>query len=176
MNPMEEQRINEELKIVPLLTKMVRGEQLTVLEEKTVEIWLNKSSSNRAFFEQLKDREHVANELLHFDSADSTSLEELQKLHSLLKKRQSHYKRVIMWTSAAAVLVFFSITILLYRYYQSRTVFDEAQKTAAADIDPGKEQATLTFGNGKVLTLEGKTVMTDANGITYVDGKRFQRP
>jgi len=172
MNPMEEHSIHEELKIVPLLTKFVRGEELTVLEEKTVEIWLNKSSSNRAFFEQLKDREHVANELLHFDAADSTSLEELQKLHSLLKKRQSHYKRVIMWTSAAAVLVFFSITILLYRYYQSRTVFDEAQKTTAADIDPGKEQATLTFGNGKVLTLEGKTVMTDANGITYVDGKK----
>ena len=172
MNPMEEHSIHEELKIVPLLTKFVRGEELTVLEEKTVEIWLTKSSSNRAFFEQLKDQEHVAMELLHFDAADSTSVGELKKLHSLLKKRQSHYKRVIIWTSAAAVLVFFSITILLYRYYQSRTVFDEAQKTAAADIDPGKEQATLTFGNGKVLTLEGKTVMTDANGITYVDGKK----
>src|SRR5690606_31018415 len=100
---------------------------------KTVEIWLNKSSSNRAFFEQLKDKEHVANELLHFDAADSTSLEELKKLHSLLKKQQSHYKRVIIWTSAAAILLFFSMTILLYRYSQYRNFMDEAIKVSTAD-------------------------------------------
>jgi len=167
---MEEQRINEELKIVPLLTKMVRGEQLTVLEEKSVEIWLNKSSSNRAFFEQLKDKEHVAMELLHFDAADSTSLGELQKLHGLLKKRQSHYKRVIIWTSAAAVLLFFSLTILLYRYSQYRNFMDEAIKVTTADIDPGKDQATLSFEDGKSVELKGKPIKTDSNGTFYSDG------
>lgn len=56
MKPMEERRILEELKIVPLLTKFVRGEDMTVLEEKTIEIWLNESSANRAFLRNYKIR------------------------------------------------------------------------------------------------------------------------
>ncbi|WP_164465173.1 FecR family protein [Chryseobacterium lactis] len=167
---MEERRILEELKIVPLLTKFVRGEHMTVLEEKTIEIWLNKSSANRAFFEQLQDKEHVARELLKRDAAGATTSSELQKLHGLLKKRQSHYKRVIIWTSAAAILLFFSMTILLYRYSQYRNFMDEAIKVATADIDPGKEQATLSFENGKSVELKGKPIRTDSNGTFYSDG------
>lgn len=167
---MEERRILEELKIVPLLTKFVRGENMTVLEEKTIEIWLNKSSANRAFFEQLQDKEHVARELLKRDAAGATTSSELQKLHGLLKKRQSHYKRVIIWTSAAAILLFFSMTILLYRYSQYRNFMDEAIKVATADIDPGKEQATLSFENGKSVELKGKPIRTDSNGTFYSDG------
>ncbi|MFS4474604.1 FecR family protein [Chryseobacterium sp. T20] len=40
-----------------------------------------------------------------------------------------------------------------------------------ADIDPGKDQATLTFDDGRVIDLDGKTVKIDADGTTYVDGK-----
>ncbi|MDN4011489.1 FecR domain-containing protein [Chryseobacterium gambrini] len=168
---MEERRILEELKIVPLLTKFVRGEDMTVLEEKTIEIWLNESSANRAFFEELQDKDHVARELLKRDAASATTSSELLKLHGLVKKRQSHYKRVIIWTTAAAILLFFSLTILLYRYHQSRNVIDETVNMATADIDPGKDQATLTFDDGQVIDLEGKTVKSDANGVTYLNGQ-----
>lgn len=168
---MEEQRILDELKIVPLLTKIVRGEDLTVLEEKTLEVWLSQSSANRAFFEQLKDDEHVARELLKRELAGASTTSELEKLHGVLKKRQSHYKPVVFWTSAAAVFLFFSLTLLLYRYYQSRQSIHETVKMATADIDPGKDQATLTFDDGQVIDLEGKTVKSDANGVTYLDGK-----
>jgi len=171
MKPMEERRILEELKIVPLLTKFVRGEDMTVLEEKTIEIWLNESSANRAFFEELQDKDHVARELLKRDAASATTSSELLKLHGLVKKRQSHYKRVIIWTTAAAILLFFSLTILLYRYHQSRNVIDETVNMATADIDPGKDQATLTFDDGQVIDLEGKTVKSDANGVTYLNGQ-----
>ncbi|QQY31776.1 MULTISPECIES: FecR family protein [Chryseobacterium] len=168
---MEERRILEELKIVPLLTKFVRGEDMTVLEEKTIEIWLNESSANRAFFEELQDKDHVARELLKRDAASATTSSELLKLHGVVKKRQSHYKRVIIWTTAAAILLFFSLTILLYRYHQSRNVIDETVNMATADIDPGKDQATLTFDDGQVIDLEGKTVKSDADGVTYLNGQ-----
>lgn len=168
---MEEQRILDELKIVPLLTKIVRGEDLTFLEEKTLEVWLSQSSANRAFFEQLKDDEHVARELLKRELAGASTTSELEKLHGVLKKRQSHYKRIVFWTSAAAVLLFCSLSLLLYRYYQSRVSIHETVKMATADIEPGKNQATLTFDDGQVIDLEGKTVKSDASGVTYVDGK-----
>ncbi|UMQ43082.1 DUF4974 domain-containing protein [Chryseobacterium sp. Y16C] len=168
---MEEHRILEELKIVPLLTKFVRGEDLTILEEKTIEIWLNASSANRTFFEQLQDKEHVARELLKRDAAGATTSSELLKLHGRLKQRQSRYRRITIWTAAASILLFFSLTILLYRYYQSRNVSDEKVDVAMADIDPGKDQATLTFDDGRVIDLDGKTVKIDADGTTYVDGK-----
>ncbi|WP_367331052.1 FecR family protein [Sphingobacterium multivorum] len=171
MKPMDEQRILDELKIVPLLTKILRREDLTVLEEKTVEVWLSQSSENRAFFEHLKDDEHVARELLKRELAGGSTTSELEKLHGVLKKRHSHYKRVVYWTSAAAVFLFFSLTLLLYRYYQSRQSILETVTMATADIEPGKDQATLTFDDGQVIDLEGKTVKSDASGVTYLDGK-----
>lgn len=169
---MEEQKILEELKIVPLLTKIVRDEELTFLEEKTVEVWLNQRSSNRIFFEQLKDKEHVAIELLNRDAAHSTTAEELQKLHSRINK--NHPKPIVRYWLAAATLIFtISISLLIYRYVQSNKIVQNEIITASSvsDIEPGKEQATLTFDDGQVINLEGKTVKTDANGIIYVDGK-----
>ncbi|WP_185097402.1 FecR family protein [Chryseobacterium sp. UNC8MFCol] len=168
---MDEQRILDELKIVPLLTKILRREVLTVLEEKMVEVWLSQSSENRAFFEHLKDDEHVAKQLLKRELAGASTTSELEKLHGVLKKRQSHYKRVVFWTSAAAVFLFFSLTLLLYRYYQSRQSIHETVNMATADIDPGKDQATLTFDDGQVIDLQGKTVKSDVSGVTYLDGK-----
>lgn len=169
---MEEQRILEELKIVPLLTKMVRGEELTVLEEKMVEVWLNKSNSNKVFFEQLKEKEHVANELLNMEAAGSSTSEELAKLHSLLdKNRPTPLWRY--WLTAAAIIFVVSISVFIYRYFQSENIVQSSTVTGviSKDIDPGKEQATLTFDDGQVLDLEGKTVKSDANGIIYLDGK-----
>ncbi len=169
---MEERNILEELKIVPLLTKIVRDEELTVLEEKTVEVWLNQSSSNRVFFEQLKDKDHVAMELLNRDAAHSTTAEELQKLHSLINKNR--LKPIVRYWLEAATLIFtISISLLIYRYVQSNKIVQNEiiTATSVSDIEPGKEQANLTFDDGQVINLEGKTVKSDANGIIYVDGK-----
>ncbi|WP_194932940.1 FecR family protein [Sphingobacterium paramultivorum] len=168
---MDEQRIFEEQFIVPLLTKSVRGEELTSLEKQTVDIWVKKNPSNRAVYDQLKNNEQLAKDLVDFDSAQSTTEDSLKKLHEILKKRQSHYKRVVVWTSAAAVLLFFSLSLLLYRYYQSRNVIDETVKMVIADIDPGKDQATLSFADGKTVSLNGKELKTNNDGISYLGDK-----
>lgn len=168
---MDEQRIFEEQFIVPLLTKSVRGEELTSLEKQTVDIWVKKNPNNRAVYDQLKNNEHLAKDLVNFDSAQSTTEDSLKKLHGILKKRQSNYKRVVVWTSAAAVLLFFSLSLLLYRFYQSRNVVDETVKLAIADIDPGKDQATLSFADGKTVSLNGKELKTNNDGISYLGDK-----
>ena len=170
---MEEQRILEELKIVPLLTKIVRGEDLTVLEEKTVEVWLNQSSANKVFFDQLKDQEHVALELLKRDAADSTTTEELQKLHSLIaRNRPTSLWRY--WLTAAAVLFTISISLWLYKYYQSDKIFptEVATATITEDVLPGTDKATLTFEDGQVINLAGnkKAIKIDEQGTSYMDG------
>lgn len=168
---MEDQRIFDQQVIVPLLTRYIRGEELTSLELKTIEIWVDRSEANRAVYLELCDNERLAKNLVDFDAAQSATEDGLIKLHRLLKKRQSHYKRVVIWTAAAAVLLFFSLTLLLYRYYQSRNTPDETVKMATADIDPGKDQATLTFGDGKTINLDGKSVKTNSDGITMLDDK-----
>ncbi|MDQ1805029.1 FecR domain-containing protein [Chryseobacterium sp. CKR4-1] len=88
-----------------------------------------------------------------------------------MKKRQSNYKRVVIWTSAAAILLFFSLTLILYRYHQSRDLIDETVHVATADIDPGRDQATLSFADGKTLSLDGKELKTDRDGTFYLGDK-----
>ncbi|WP_333888364.1 FecR family protein [Sphingobacterium siyangense] len=168
---MEDQRIFDQQVIVPLLTRYIRGEELTTLELKTIEIWVDRSEANRAVYLELCDNERLAKNLVDFDTAQSATEDSLIKLHGLLKKRQSHYKRVVIWTGAAAVLLFFSLTLLLYRYYQSRNATNEPVMVATADIDPGKDQATLSFADGKTLALDGKDLKTDKQGTSYLGGQ-----
>lgn len=168
---MEEQRIFDEQFIIPLLTRYVRGEELTSLEEKTIEIWLDRSEANMDVYLELVDKEILAKNLVNLGAINATTEDRLKKLHGMLKKSQSHYKRVVMWMSAASVLLFFSLTFLLYKYYQSRNSIDETVKIATTDIDPGRDQATIKFSDGKTLTLDGKDLTTDQSGTSFLGNK-----
>jgi len=166
---MEDRKIIEELTIVPLLTKYTRGEQLTVLEEKTIEIWVAQSKANRAFFEDLKDPEKVASAFIDFDLAVSGTEGGLDQLHTMLDKHPSrqNWKYLI---SAAAIIFTISLSIFLYRYFQSPQSVQDRAVVMTADIDPGKEQATLSFEDGKSVELKGMPIKTDPNGTFYSDG------
>ncbi|MFC3157123.1 FecR family protein [Chryseobacterium arachidis] len=168
---MEDQRIFEQQFIIPLLTSYVRGEELTSLELKTIEIWIDRSEANRAVYLELVDNEILAKNLVDFGKLNSTTEERLKKLHGRLEKSQSNYKRVVIWSSAAAVLLFFSLSLLLYRYYQSTNVTNETVEMVATDVDPGKDQATLTFGNGMTVALNGKDLTTDQSGTSFLGDK-----
>ena len=166
---MEDGKIIEELTIVPLLTKYTRGEQLTLLEEKTIEIWLSQSKANRVFFEDLKDPEKVASTFIDFDLAASTTECGLEQLHAMLDKHQSR-QNWKYWISAAAIIFTVSLSIFLYRYFQSPQSVQDRAVVMTADIDPGKEQATLSFEDGKSVELKGTPIKTDRNGTFYSDG------
>jgi len=167
---MEEHRIIEELTIVPLLTKYVRGEKLTALEQKTVETWISQSEANRTVFEQLKDPMYLSNDLADFDLAASTTESGLAKLNAMLDKRQSAPNRR-RWFSVVAVLIAISLSMVLYLYFQStNTTQNTISNKSAEDILPGYDQATLTFDNDKIVELNSQSIRIDRKGTTYADG------
>ncbi|WP_197084160.1 FecR family protein [Sphingobacterium sp. Ag1] len=165
---MENQRIFEEQFIIPLLTRYVRGEQLTPLELSTVKIWTNKNEYNKKVFQELLDNEQLAKNLVDFDSAQSTTEDRLKKLHAKLDRKKS-VKKLRYWVSAAAVLLFLSIPLLMYKHKKDNT--RENIITTSADIDPGKDQATLSLGDGSRIALECKTLTMDKDGQIYLDGR-----
>lgn len=171
---MDERKIFEELTIVPLLTKYIRGEELTVLEKKTIDVWIAESKSNEIVFEQLQDDEQLAAAFVDFKIAESTTEEGLQKIHGLLNRRKSRQKWSMYMRTAAAVLLMISISVWLYRYYQSDKILPSEQTAThiSDDVLPGTDQATLTFDDGKVIELVGdkKAIKIDDRGISYIDG------
>lgn len=167
---MQDHKIIEELTIVPLLTKCVRGDELTVLEQKTIETWVKQSPSNKSIFDALIDKEQLASDLSEFDEIDSTADSRVKQLNALLDKRTST-KRRKGWFAAAAVIFAISVSSLLYIHFKSDNKFVNAiTKAATEDILPGKDQATLTFADGQTVELKGVPIKTDANGIFYSDG------
>lgn len=167
---MEDHKLIEELTIVPLLTKYVRGEELTTLEQKTIQTWVQQSPSNKSIFEDLIDREQLASDLIEFDAIESDTDNRVQRLNALLDKRKSG-SRWKGWFTAAAVIFAISVSSLLYLHFKSgNNLPNTITKTATEDILPGKDQATLTFADGQSVELKGEPIKTDINGTSYSDG------
>ncbi len=83
-------------------------------------------------------------------------------------KTRSRFKQWLPY--AAAVLLFFATGLVLYY-----TQFKNRNDTILATEDvilPGSNRATITLGNGQVLTLSGahKGVINTGETLTYVDG------
>lgn len=170
MEPMDEPKIFDQLTIVPLLKKYIRDEELTALEKSAIDVWIAESESNRMVYEQLRDDEQLAADLIEFQHAESTTDRGAEKIRFMLQERKSKEMRQIIWRTAVAVLLVFFVSIYFYKYFIAENVQD-AIVIAATDIEPGKDQAMLTFSDGKVVQLEGKSLTTDKNGVSLVDGQ-----
>ncbi|MDR2270455.1 MAG: FecR domain-containing protein [Sphingobacterium sp.] len=167
---MEDRKLIEELTIVPLLTKYIRGEGLSALEKKTIDTWVQQSNSNKALFDGLRDKEQLASDLIEFHTIESGTDNRVNQLNTLLDNRKSN-SRWKGWFTAAAVLLAISISSLLYIYFQSNNnLLKTITSVTTKDIDPGKDQATLTFEDGNTIALKGEPVKTDNNGTYYADG------
>ena len=165
---MDEHRIFEEQFIIPLLTRFVRGEELTSLERKTIELWVERSKSNRDLFKQLQDSEKLAKGLVDYDTAHATTEDSLKKLHAKLDRK----KAAPIWRYAAAVaaiLIFLTIPVLIYWF--KKDDIQEDTLVATADIDPGTDQATLSFTDGKTVSLDGKELKTNKEGTSFLGDK-----
>lgn len=167
---MEDRKLIEELTIVPLLTKYVRGEELSALEQKTIDTWVQQSNSNKDVFDGLLAKEQLASDLIEFDTIEAGTDNKIQQLNARLDKRKSN-SRWKGWFTAAAVLLVISISSLVYIYFQSNnSLLKTITSVTTKDIDPGKDQAILTFEDGKTIALKGEPIKTDNNGTSYADG------
>ncbi|UIR57821.1 FecR domain-containing protein [Sphingobacterium sp. SRCM116780] len=161
------------LEIVPLLKKYIRGLELSIAEKEAVEEWIAESDSNRATFQYLTDDYLLAFDLLEFEESNSTTEQQLEKFNKLVEDP----KPSRIWlhlVSAAAVLFIISISVWIYRYYQSNKIIDSEVVIGnlSEDILPGTDKAALTFEDGKVIELIGdkKTIKVDDQGTSYLDG------
>ncbi|AZB17461.1 FecR family protein [Chryseobacterium indologenes] len=173
MRDMKEEELFDGFEITELLHKYITGQKLPYWDKEFLEDWIEESESNRAVFEQLVDQHRLASDLVELKESGTTTQEELAKFNKILDKP----KPTSIWfrlMTAAAILFTISISLWLYKFYQSDKILptEVATTTLSGDILPGSDKATLTFEDGKVLSLAGdkKAIKVDEQGTSYMDG------
>ncbi|WP_164976861.1 FecR family protein [Chryseobacterium sp. CH1] len=170
---MKEEELFDGFEITELLHKYITGQKLPYWDREFLEDWIEESESNRAVFQQLVDQHRLARDLVELKKSGTTTKEELARFNKILDKP----KPMSIWfrlMTAAAILFTISISVWLYKFYQSDKILstEVATTTLSGDILPGSDKATLTFEDGKVLSLAGdkKAIKVDEQGTSYMDG------
>lgn len=170
---MKEEQLFDGFEITELLHKYITGQKLPYWDREFLEDWIEENESNRAVFQQLLDQHRLASDLVELKESGTTTNNELARFNKILDKP----KPTSIWfrlMTAAAILFTISISIWLYKFYQSDKILPTEVPTATltGDILPGGDKATLTFEDGKVLSLSGdkKAIKVDEQGTSYVDG------
>ncbi|SIT16168.1 FecR family protein [Chryseobacterium gambrini] len=170
---MKEEELFDGFEITELLHKYITGQKLPYWDREFLEDWIEERESNRVIFQQLLDQHRLAADLIELKESGSSTDEELAKFNKILNKPEpmSIWFRLM---TAAAVLFTISISIWLYKFYQSDKILstEVATTTLSGDILPGSDKATLTFEDGRVLSLAGdkKAIKVDEQGTSYMDG------
>ncbi|MDR6546487.1 ferric-dicitrate binding protein FerR (iron transport regulator) [Chryseobacterium rhizosphaerae] len=170
---MKEEQLFDGFEITELLHKYITGQKLPSWDREFLEDWIEESESNRAIFQQLLDQHRLASDLVELKKSGATTEAELAKFNKILDKPGS----MGIWLklmSAAAILFTISISLWLYKHYQSDKILptEVATATLSGDVLPGTDKATLTFEDGQVINLSGnkKAIKIDEQGTTYLDG------
>lgn len=170
---MKEEELFDGFEITELLHKYITGQKLPYWDKEFLEDWIEESESNRAVFQQLVDQHRLASDLVELKESSTTTKDELTRFNKILDKP----KPTSIWfrlMTAAAILFTISISVWLYKFYQSDKILptEVATTTLSGDILPGSDKATLTFEDGKVLSLVGdkKAIKVDEQGTSYMDG------
>jgi len=141
----------------------------TCIQNKTFQV------SDEALHKLLKDKsyEHQIRQLL-LDIAlndaahpDAERIEyvfkkiesEIDQEHSADKKGPTKTRRIklpIRYTIAAALLVMFTATMIIYRYGRGDQLAEGGNNIVDSTIEPGKTRATLTLANGQKIILGQK--------------------
>jgi len=94
---------------------------------------------------------------------------------SALKRRKLNRAR---WLAAAAAIMLIAVGIYFYKSYEATHGSASKFKAQHAlnDIQPGYNQATLTLGNGKTITLSDKknAIVVASSHLTYNDGTEIR--
>ena len=170
---MKEEELFDGFEITELLHKYITGQKLPYWDREFLEDWIEESESNRAIFQQLVDQHRLASDLVELKESGSSTDDELAKFNKILDKPEP----MGIWfrlMTAAAVLFTISISVWLYKYYQSDKILptEVATTTLSGDILPGSDKATLTFEDGQVINLAGnkKAIKVGEQGTSYQDG------
>ncbi|SMD01850.1 FecR family protein [Pedobacter africanus] len=103
---------------------------------------------------------------------DETALTDLAEIRQELVSVSSARKTSRLWLAAAATAFIMLSTGLWFYYVRHKQEKDPQNDLYASNIGPGKNSATLTLANGKILKLNGAKsgVVIDNAGLRYSDG------
>ncbi len=85
-------------------------------------------------------------------------------------KRRKRY----LWTAAAASILIAVLAIAHWKLEENLQLMDQAK--VISDVSPIANQATLTYGDGKSVTLTGNKngLVVAGNTVSYLDGSRLE--
>jgi transmembrane sensor len=131
--------------------------------------WLNEEENALLFREFVKINYVIEYGLIDFDTE-----EEKQKIHAMIRKRQSKRLKsryIALYKYAAAAVLIIASTYLLRDIYFDNSVKD-IPVLVKTNIEPGTDKATLTLGDGTHVLLEKgqdlKTQNANSNGKEIV--------
>jgi transmembrane sensor len=153
-------------KMTDMLIRSINKE-LNDEEEAELQKWLAESAANRDLYQEMSAQPSRSQALSGMERYPSQSaLSRVQK--KTTQKSTRLWSRTI---AAAAILLVLGSGILFYNHYNHKINSDHLLY-ARQDIAPGKNVATLTMANGKVITLSDhkKGIVIDAAQLTYNDG------
>jgi len=163
---MEEQAINNALRIAGLLARYLKAE-ISAEEEKELFDWVNQSESNFRLFAKIVNEQNLETyykELQVFDTASALEKIRPKLKPTIVKNLKPKYRWYI--AAAAAILVMFSAGILVY-FEQSKPQTSAYQKN---DIRPGGNKAILTLANGsQILLADAKNGKLAVQGNTVIN-------
>lgn len=160
------------IKMGRLLLKGIEGE-LNESEQRTVDQWLESSEQNKKVYQDMinaENRKNEFNKLSQFNAA--TALERVKGKHGSKSLVTPVWKIVTKWLAATAAVLCIAFGTGLYWYSNNQARQDNPVTRFGGDADPGNNRATLTFGDGSTVNLNGeqKGIIIGNKGIKYANG------
>ena len=140
-------------------------------EQVQLDAWLKDDEKHTAIFNRIVAHESLAAALVEMQQVNTElALANVKSRISTLAERKS----LRLWPRiavAAAAVAAITLGVWFYTSRQSRLVGNPGSAQYANDIAPGKNGATITLGNGKVIELsDAKSGVVVGKDLKYDDG------
>ena len=140
---------------------------LTPEEEGELEKWLAEDEKHRKWFDMLKSN-NLIKEQEDFKTFTATRAEELTRVmaEAGIQQPSRIYARTRFAVAASVLVVLLGLgSLYIYRFRETKPV-SPAVAAVKNDVAPGGNKATLTLGDGKVISLDNT-----GNGLLATQGK-----
>ncbi|MDP9076187.1 MAG: FecR domain-containing protein [Bacteroidota bacterium] len=138
--------------LAELIAKYLRDE-LTVPEQKELELWLNASVHNQELFRKLTDETRINQQLEVFSVVEQDKAwEKIAGATGFKKTTITPFKLKQLFAYAAAVVLLLTVGVGLNRYFFKKTT-NKPLALHKPDILPGTNKAVLTLANGSKIVL-----------------------
>ncbi|AEV98744.1 anti-FecI sigma factor, FecR [Niastella koreensis GR20-10] len=181
---MELQDLPEGLSEKVRLIELYLSDELGIADRGSLDTWLEASPRNRAFLENLSNREMLVEMLREYEQAKAMTPEAKATVHELIRgEGQEKPVRPIRsrtwYRVAAAAMLILAVGLYVWsnKYKKDTTAVavQEKTKTVPHDAVPGSYKARLTLADGSAIVLDsaavGKLAQQGNTEVVNKDGR-----